>query len=86
MSSSLLQFAAEYPWSAFMLSLPLTMILVGASWAATVLITNAMNACVSIWAQCLNFVMILVRGYPPESMVINNKGEGGDGEEKPLAS
>ena len=84
MSSSILQFAADHSWSAFLLSLPLTMILVGASWAATILITNAMNACVSIWGQCLNFVMILARGYPPEAVVV--KGNGEDGEEKPLAS
>lgn len=79
-SSSLLQFAADCPFVACFLSLPLAAILIGASWAMTVLISNAMNACAMVWNQFLSSIIVLIHGYPPP-----DSAQRGD-EEKPLAS
>ena len=78
-SSVLLQFVVDNPWISFGLSLPFSLILISASWAAATLITNAMNACASIFNQFLSFIIVLARGYPPSGPVQDH------GEDKPLA-
>jgi len=74
----LLQFAADYPGTAFLLSWPLMLLLLGVAWATASLLNNAVNGVTTAFVQAVGAIIVLFRGYPKVP-------EDGDAD-KPLAS
>lgn len=89
----ILQFAADYPWTAFFISWPTTFLIMSAAWMVATLLTNAMNTLLMAFGQLTSFIAVLARGYAPmeKGKDGGGKGQGGengeddDGETRPLA-
>jgi hypothetical protein len=63
---TLLQFAADYPWTACFLSLPTSLFLIAVAWSVATLLTNVFSVFLSFWVQLMTALMVVVRGYPPK--------------------
>ncbi len=64
MTSAILQFAADHPWTAVFLSLPTFLTCAVWAWFIACIVEGVIN----LVARLANIVAILVRGYPPVAL------------------
>ncbi len=63
-----LDFIAQYPWISFFLSWPTFLSLATLSWAAAATLENGMNLVLRIATLVSNTIVLLCRGYAPQSI------------------
>jgi len=82
-SYPVLQFIATYPWISFLMSFPTGLIIVSVCWSLTRVVDNTVTLGSNIVLQLLNFVLLLVRGYPSGPVVPATSSErNGDDDDK----
>lgn len=63
-----LDFIAQYPWTSFWLAWPVFLSLATLSWAIAATIENGMNLVLRIFTLVSNTIVLLCRGYAPQSV------------------
>jgi hypothetical protein len=86
-SYPVLQFLASHPWVSFLMSWPVGLVIVSVCWSLTRVLDNTVTLFSNMVLQLLNFVLLMVRGYPsgpvvpPSSSGVDDDVASNDGSE-----
>lgn len=63
-----LDFIASYPWTSFLLAWPIFLSLAVLSWTVAATLENGMNLVLRTFTLVSNTIVLLCRGYAPQSV------------------